>query len=325
MKLKPDLGDAAFALGLYRYRGLRDYDGALQAFEEAIDRGANRANSLEFAGYVKRRQGKWEESLALHEESASLDPRSTIIFSERAVTFRALRRFAEAHAAVDRALEISSDNALLLAQKARIYQAEGNFAAAEKLLERLPLDRQQAELVGARFVQWICSRRFAEAAGALEEHLAHPEPLPKYLVANYRARLGIVKRWMGDAEGAQRDLTLARDELEGLRQQTANAEGFLDLLTLVQGFLGDQAAVDLHAVKLQDRIAHDAFEGPLLEEAVAAARAQLGQTDAAVAILRGLLQKPGSSCLTAPILRADPTWDPLRADRRFQELVAAPR
>ena len=92
MKLQPDLGDAWFALGLYRYRALSDYEGALTAFEGAIERGVNRAMSLEFSGYVKRRQGKWEEALAVHRKSAELDPRNAIIFAEQAVTYRCLRR-----------------------------------------------------------------------------------------------------------------------------------------------------------------------------------------------------------------------------------------
>ncbi len=321
MKLQPDLGDGYFALGLYRYRGLRDYDGALQAFEAAIERGGARAISLEFAGYVKRRQGKWEESLALHEEAAALDPRNAIIFSERALTLRGLRRFSEAHRSVDRALEINADNMLLLAQKAQIYQAEGDFETAEKLIERFPVDGRQTQLVGTRFSQWMFTRRYAEAVRALEGLLAAPEPLPKHLAAHYRARLGEVKRWTGDLDGARRDLTQARSEFEALRQQSDQGRGFLDSMMIVEALLGNSGAVDLHATKLQEQIAQDAFFGPELERAVAAARAQLGQVDTAITILRGLLQKPGADCPTTALLRADPIWDPLRSDPRFQELA----
>jgi len=325
MKLQPDLGDGYFALGLYRYRGLRDYDGALKAFEEAIERGANRATSLEFAGYVKRRQGKFDEAIALHDESAALNPRNSIIFSERAVTFRGLRRFAEAHASIDRALEINGENPLLLAQKARVYQAEGNFEAAQTLIDRVPVDGQQPELVTTKIAQLVSTRRFAEAARLVEGVMANAQSVPESLAVTYRVRLGVLKRLAGDAEGARKDLTAARDELEALRKQSDKGESFLNVIIVVEAILGDQAAVDQHAIALQDQIAHDAFFGPELEESIALARAQLGQNDAAIAILRSLLHKPGNDCLTAALLRADPFWDPLRSDPRFQELAGTQR
>jgi hypothetical protein len=54
---------------------------------------------------------------------------------------------------------------------------------------------------------------------------------------------------------------------------------------------------------------------------VAAARAQLGEADAAVEILQRLLAKPGASPSTVALLRAHPIWDPLRGDASFQKLI----
>jgi TolB-like protein/Tfp pilus assembly protein PilF len=324
MQLQPDLGDGYFALGLYRYRALRDYEGALKAFAEAIERGVNKAMSLEFSGYVKRRQGKWSESLALHQESAALDPRNAVIFSEQAVTYRGLRRFAEARAAIDRGLEINLHNPILLVQKARVYQAEGNFDAAAKLIARLPPDlEQESQLIAVRYTQWVCTRQFPEAIRALERLLASAEPMAKNLTATYHAQLGAARRWAGDVEGGRSDLARARAEFEALRENSEKGEGFLENIIVVAALLGDRAPVDQYAPKLRKRIETDAFYGPQLEEAIAMARAQLGQNDAAIEILRRLLQKPGDDSVTTALLRADPMWDPLRSDPRFQELADA--
>ncbi|MEY2562850.1 MAG: eukaryotic-like serine/threonine-protein kinase [Verrucomicrobiota bacterium] len=321
MKLQPDLGEAWFALGLYRYRALNDYEGALKAFEEAIERGVNRAMSLEFSGYVKRRQGKWEEALAHHKQSAELDPRNAIIFAEQAVTYRCLRRFVEAQAASDRALAILPDSQDLLAQKAMLYQATGDLAAAGRLIERLAVNPSEPLAIQPRYSQLMYTGKYAEGAALLQQLLATGESLPANLRAVYRTHLGLAKRLAGDADGGTRELKQGRDELETFRQQNAVGEGYLEDLMMVEGALGDRAAVDQHAAKLQDRIAKDAFEGPTLELDIAIARAQLGQADEAISILRGLLQKPGDDCITPALLRANPVWNPIRSDPRFQKLI----
>src|ERR687894_123870 len=56
--LQPDHGEVHFAQGMYEYRGRRDFEAALLAFEKARARSANKVSAIEFSAYVKRRQGK---------------------------------------------------------------------------------------------------------------------------------------------------------------------------------------------------------------------------------------------------------------------------
>ncbi len=318
--LQPDLGDAHFALGLYRYRGLHDYDGALQEFERAVEHGVNKAMSTEFSAYVKRRQGKWDEVLALHAQSEKLDPRNTIIFSERAVTYHGLRRFAEAQALLDRALEITPNDARLFAQKAELFQAEGDLDSAERLLEHVPVNAQELPLVARHYNQSIYRRRFGDIIRILEGVLAKPGSLPPHLVATYSAQLGFARMCAGDSEGGKRDLLQARDKFDAIRQRSDDDEAYADRLVVIDALLRDKPRVEADAARLQRAITRDAFYGPRLEGAIAAARAQLGEADAAIEILQRLLQKPGDECLTPALLRLDPIWDPLRKDPRFEKL-----
>ncbi|MCA1659140.1 MAG: tetratricopeptide repeat protein, partial [Verrucomicrobiaceae bacterium] len=320
-RLQPSLGEAHFALGLYRYRGLRDYEGALKAFNDAIDHGVNKALSLEFSSYVKRRQGKWDESLALNDQSQKLDPRNAIIYSERALTLDAMRRYAEARTMIDRALEITPSSPVLLAQKARTFQAEGNFEAAERLAEQIPFNPQQPELIGTLYAQWMCTRRFGDVIRVLEGMLATSESLPKSTVANYRARLGFAKICAGDADGGKRDLVQARGELAGLRDRSDNRAAFLEGLIMVDGLLRDRAQVEANVAAIPAEVISDEFYGPEAEETVACAWAHLGERDKAIQILRRLLSKPGGP--NRGTLRAHPIWEPLWSDPRFQELVGA--
>ena len=67
----------------------------------------------------------------------------------------------------------------------------------------------------------------------------------------------------------------------------------------------------------------DPFEGPGIEENMAAIYALLGDADHAIPILKRLLHTPYGEVPSTPAwLRLDPRWDQIRNDPRFQELAA---
>ena len=202
-----------------------------------------------------------------------------------------------------------------------LYQAAGDLAAAAPLIERLTISASEPLALQPRFAQLMYTGKYGEVITLLQHILETGESLPANLRAVYRTHLGLVKRLAGDIDGGTRELTQGRDELEAFRRENAVGEGYLEDLMMVEGALGNRAAVDQHAAKLQDRIAKDAFEGPTLELDIAIARAQLGQADEAISILSRLLKKPGDDCITTALLRADPIWNPIRNDPRFQKLL----
>jgi tetratricopeptide (TPR) repeat protein len=72
------------------------------------------------------------------------------------------------------------------------------------------------------------------------------------------------------------------------------------------------------AVELRP-VSRDAFMGPLLLQILAETESQAGDHDSALEHITVLLSRP--SWLSVPLLRVDPTFDPLRDDPRFQELL----
>jgi serine/threonine-protein kinase len=71
-----------------------------------------------------------------------------------------------------------------------------------------------------------------------------------------------------------------------------------------------------------DPTSDDPFEGPLREESMAQIYTLLGNADEAIAILKRWVHVPSATDICPQLLRRDPTWDPIRNDPRFQELVA---
>jgi tetratricopeptide (TPR) repeat protein len=76
MSLQPELGEAWFVQGVYRYRVLRDFQGALQSYEEALRRLPNNALVLEEMAHLKRRLGQADLAQKHYQAAAQLDPRN---------------------------------------------------------------------------------------------------------------------------------------------------------------------------------------------------------------------------------------------------------
>ena len=322
LKLQADSGDGFFAEGMYYYKVTREFEKAFDAFEKARQRSANRNLATEFASYVKRRQGKWDEALRLHNELLEIDPRNPVILSEVAITYRAVRRFNEAIALLDRAREVDPDNAKLLALKAELALAQGDSATAERLLHDVPVDENADPEVAIAFVRyWVVLRQFDDAVRVMRRvvEAQAKQPATSTVGANQRGELAIVMAVSGDPN-SNALLQQSLEELKRIRAQGDDLSWSSTVLLLVAGFLKDKATVDTLALELEKIIQSDAMSGPGVEMAIAIARAHLGETDAAVTAVERLLKTPGESALT-PALLTDPFWDPLRTNPRFVALT----
>src|SRR6266403_3798402 len=108
MALSPEAGESWVAQGAYRYRVLRDFASALAAYQEAQKRLPNNALVYEYMAYVERRLGRWQDAEANYKKAIELDPRDIQLLSSMGNEFyNYLRRFDDALAMLDRALEIS--------------------------------------------------------------------------------------------------------------------------------------------------------------------------------------------------------------------------
>ena len=103
------------------YRGYGDYRGALAELEVARRTLPNDPRIFELTGYILRRRGQQEEGLQQLQRAVDLDPRNFYTLQQIALSYQFLGRYAEAIAALDRALAIVPDNPETRATRGLFY------------------------------------------------------------------------------------------------------------------------------------------------------------------------------------------------------------
>jgi len=329
--LTQSLGEAVLAKGLYHYACLKDYDTAVNYFEQAYRLLPNNSRIPQALAYVERRRGKWDKSAAYFNEAEKLDPRNVSLLSQHARSYVCLRRFPEALAELEQILNIAPDDIDTLVLKARIAQAEGDLPRASALLAPLRLGADYANALETQVYQAILESRPAAVIAQLKEILAKPDQALGYYNGELRFWLGWAQEVAGDHAAARESWSQARSELEPfLKEQPENFVLMGDLALISMG-LGDNVA----ALTLAERaiamisIEKDALTGPRPLDILARVAARIGDPDRAISTLTKLLSIPyeaplaANPPLTPALLRLDPMFDPLRKDPRFQKLIAA--
>ena len=170
MSLQPELGEAWLAQGVYRYRVLRDFQGALQSYEEALRRLPNSAFVLEQMAHLERRLGQFDVAQKHYQAAAQLDPRNIGILLTLADSFQSVRRFDEARAVFDRVLEMSPGNEAALSAMASSLQTQGRLKEAAEVLAKAPANSKDEGLTMTRAIQLYYERRFDEAIAQIQQN-----------------------------------------------------------------------------------------------------------------------------------------------------------
>ncbi len=207
MALAPEAGESWIAQGAYRYRILRDFPGAITAYKQAQTRLPNNSYLLQNLAFVQRRIGRWQDAETSFKKALELDPRDFQLLGSIGGEFYAyLRRFDDARAALDRALEISPNSATTRASKAAVFLNEGRLDEAAQELARIPADEMDDFIVADQIGQAMYERDFDKAMSVIDRKLNSlpaGQPLDSYAELDLVQR-GYCQLWTGRDEDARK-------------------------------------------------------------------------------------------------------------------------
>ncbi|MFL6536779.1 MAG: hypothetical protein ACJ8JD_01205 [Chthoniobacterales bacterium] len=332
LEIQPGLGEAHVALGFYHYYAHRDYDRARAELMEARKTMPNSYEVLAALGMVDRREARWDSALANLERANEVNPRSMDALWNCIETYIFLRRYDEAHRAIETALSISPHaHFLVLAGASLQLRMRGDTAAVKHALDAIPGNFDPGGAVTTIAVRIsLMQRNYDQAAKylAASRRDSHNDnglsgmagALDDYAVPRAWYE-GLIARGRGDEAGARQHFKSARETVEADAARFANDAKTLAMLGLVQAALGNRGEAIREAERAVELlpVERDAIDGALVETNAAVIYAQVGETDRAIAQLQRLIDLPGGP--TPGLLSVEPEWEPLRDDPRFAVLA----
>jgi len=324
-RLRPNSGEAHLARAKHLYWGYLDYDLARGELELAKKSLPNDPWPFTLAGYIDRRQSRWDESTKNLERAIELDPQNPVLLQQVARSYQCLRRYADAEKAFDRAVALAPKDANMRASRAEIeIHWHADLRPLNSTIQSVLTDDPGATkniaqlwLQVSRYQRDLDGARRAMAALAIDGCHDENVPFPRVWCE------GRIAQIRGDKRAAHAAFTAARDEAAKLVREQPNYPEGLCVLGMADAFLGrkeDAIREGRRAVELLP-VTKDSIVGSLLMQYLAVIYAWTGEKDLAFEQLAVAARTPGF--LSYGHLRLDAYWDPLRGDPRFDKIVAS--
>jgi TolB-like protein/Tfp pilus assembly protein PilF len=323
LRLQPNLPEAHLALGYCYYYGDLDYDRALSEFKIAQSGLPNDAEVYLSLGAIQRRKGQWADSIANFEKAASVNPKDPWVLQNLGINYAAVKNYEAALKTYERGLELAPASMGLRALKSKLaIDWKGDLSVSEQELARVPEGFDpEGMITEVRVGMFFYQRKFSEALALLQKlkgdmlHGENGSPTPKALLE------GICYFFTNDKAKAREAMERARVFVEQQVRENPNDAGHHAQLGVIFAALGrkeDAIQEGKRATELLPE-SKDAFDGPAMTIALAQIYTWTGEIDLALQLIEHSLNTPAG--ITAPPLKIDPVWDPLRKDPRFQALI----
>ena len=322
LALAPDLPKAHYALGyVYRF-SFADYDKALTQFKIAQRGSPNDAEVEAAIAYIEAMRGNISAAIAGLQRATTLNPRDPNLALAMGWMQMDLRHYDRARVAFQRTLAIAPNDPEAYTALARLEVLQhGDAHAALAQLHSAPTDLQSgSEILYTKVQLLLCQRDYKAAQQAVDTLQPGGRFITPLRVLMLRAA---VSHLSGDLPRAKAlyQQAVTRAAGGGGVGETALVSALS--MPIAQAGSGRRAEA-LHAL---DDVRATLTKLDLgsnvntLSRVRAEVDVMLGDNDAAIAALDKALAAPTGRSVSVPLLKLDPTWDPIRNDPRFQALL----
>jgi TolB-like protein/Tfp pilus assembly protein PilF len=324
-RVRPDSGEAHLARATHLYWGYLDYNNAREELRFAQKSLPNDPLPWQLAGYIDRRQSRWEESTKNLEHALELDPQNASILQQLDHSYECLRRYADAAKMLDRMMAVMPKDAAIRTSRAvlELFWHADTRPATSTIQTILGEDSGAAKNIADSWIVVALCQRDKDVAqralAALPNDGCRKEtiPFPRAWCE------GVVAQMRGDKAAAKAAFTRTRDAAAKLVEAQPNYPEALCVLGMAEALLGHKQKA-LHAGRRAVELlpaSKDSIGGSLLAQYLALIYAWTGEKDLAIQQLTSAVRTPGY--LSYGELRMHPYWDALRGDPRFDQLVAS--
>jgi TolB-like protein/Tfp pilus assembly protein PilF len=325
LRLRPDSGEAHFAMADFLFRCHRNYDHALEELAIARPGLPNSTPFFILSGYINRRRNHWLEAERDFSKAVALDPRNPNAYNLLADTYVLQRRFPEAVQTYERVMGAGERTPIVQFRQAlATFSGTANSKPLREVLAKSPDMDVAGGQTPVRVLFALIDGNYAQADRVLAassrqdfQDIDFSFYFPKGWFE------GVIARTRGDSGRAITAFSAARTVLEQRLVVKPEHARTIAVLAQVDAALGRKELAIReaeHAVELMP-VSQDIYDGVLVLEGLAQVYTWSNERDRAIELLQKLVKMPGY--INYARLKLHPMWTPLRGDPRFEGIVAS--
>ncbi len=317
--LDSDVPEAQVARGIYLYKGERNYEGALGAFEAARALRPSDPNVLRYEGEIERRQGRVNEAIATLTRAVDQDPRSPANMLDLAGTLLFVGRYREAEPLVDQAIALDPADSQGARDKVFIaINSRGNVPEAIEHLRNAARTVQPQSSLTNLLLEKVWP---AVEDPSLRRTLTGITWSRDMRRGWYYGRKADLMMYLGDFPRAR---SYADSAVKALAEEITDAPEPSDVhvaLAQAQSILGSRTEGLNELTRAEEALSTsaDVFRAAQRENARAFILTNLGDYEGAITVMEKRVDVAGG--LSRNYLRLNPRFAVMRGNPRFERLI----